>query len=84
MLGLKLPVPLVVHLPVEEDPPITPFMASVGLLAQTDILVAAILDVGTGVIDTVIISFTAAQIPFAVEVKVNVVVPALISEALGI
>jgi hypothetical protein len=41
-------------------------------------------DVGTGVILTVITSFTAAQIPFRVEVKVSVAEPALISEALGI
>ena len=83
LLGLKLPEPVVVHLPVVVIPPIVPVIATVGLLAHTDTLTGAITEVGIGVIVIFIVSRTRAQIPFAVEVKTKVDVPADISPELG-
>ena len=83
MLGLKLPVPLLVHLPVVVIPPIVPLNATVGLFAQTEILTGPAFAVGALEIATFIVSLAKPQIPFAVEVKNNLTDPAAVSALLG-
>ena len=79
--GLKVPVPLVAHVPpvatVTE-----PLNAMDVVLAQT-VRSTPASDVGPGIIDTLTVLVTGLHPPLLVEVTVKVTVPALISAALG-
>ena len=83
LLGLKLPVPDDVHFPVVVLPPIVPFTATVGLLAQTETVAGPALAVGISVMVIFMVSLASGQIPLAVDVNTSFTEPAAVSAELG-
>ena len=83
MLGLKVPVPEELHIPVVAPTVTEPFSNTDGLDAQT-IWSTPASTTGRGVIKTVKLSVTAVQLPFAVDVKTITTFPFEISKGLGL
>lgn len=79
--GEKVPVPVVVHDPVFEPPPITALKDAFGLLAQVNKSGPAFTN-GAGVI--VIITFCEIGVQPFVDVNVSVTFPAAVSTPLGL
>ena len=81
LLGRKIPVPLVPHVPEAAPPPTLPFSGEEELFAHTVTSFPA-LDVPAGRIVIVIWSFTAVHEPLPVEVNVSTTLPAATSATL--
>ena len=81
MLGRKIPVPVVPHVPDDAPPPTCPFSVTDELLAHTATSLPAF-EVPGGSIVIVAWSDTALQLPLLVDVNVSITLPAVTSPAL--
>jgi hypothetical protein len=83
LLGVKLPVPLLVHLPVLVDPDTVPLTLSDGLFAHNENVAGPAFTNGGLVMVISMVSRSAAQMPLAVEVSTSFTEPAAVSAVLG-
>ena len=81
LLGVNVPVPFVLQIPVEVAPLTLPFNVTVALFAQTATSAPAC-EPGASVIVTEIVCVTIAQPP--VDDRVKLILPAVVSALLGI
>src|SRR6185437_2791931 len=80
-LGVKVPLPVVVHTPVPEPPVILPFNTTFALLAQAVVSFPAS-TVGMGVIVTVTVSEDGLHVPLCVDVSISFTTLAAVSALL--
>ena len=81
VFGVNVPLPLVVHVPLDVDE--TPFKITTALLAQTVWLTPAAIAGGLEY-TMVTVSETGLQLPLFSEVSINCTLPAVVSAVLGV